>query len=387
MWYAAHLASRGSAGDRARLARELDALTRLGVRNIRVLASSEGTDAVPSHVVPAIQPNPAEYTRDMMEGLDWLLKELSDRGMVAILILTNGMPWSGGMAQYVAWATQTSSPFSMMHTDWDAYYRYLGHFYKLEEAKALFGTFVRTILGRRNSFTGVMYRDDPTIMAWEIANQPRGSTIVPEYALWVQSVGKLIKSLDKNHMVGLGSDGTGGLIPFKTDYGVKEVDYTQVHMWPEKYKWHTPGEGHTGASNGIERARSFLEAHVRWSEQMGKPLVVGAFTLSRDLASRDPSMPTTQRDAFFAAVLGEADSLARAGRGLGGISFWGWSGEGRPPSDSPQNRLGWQAGNAFTGDPPSELQGSYSVYSTDTSTCEVIQKYAAAINSPAGSRP
>ena len=122
-------------------------------------------------------------------------------------------------------------------------------------------------------------------------------------------------------------------------------------------------------------------------EQMGKPLVVGAFTLSRDLASRDPSMPTTQRDAFFAAVLGEADSLARAGRGLGGISFWGWSGEGRPPSDSPQNRLGWQAGNAFTGDPPSEPQGSYSVYSTDTSTCEVIQKYAAAINSPAGSRP
>ena len=32
------------------------------------------------------------------------------------------------------------------HTDWDAYYQYLGHFYKLEEAKALFGTFVEPSL-------------------------------------------------------------------------------------------------------------------------------------------------------------------------------------------------------------------------------------------------
>ena len=64
-------------------------------------------------------------------------------------------------------------------------------------------------------------------MAWEIAN-PCGRTIVRMRC--GSSVGKLIKSLDKNHMVGLGSDGTGGLIPFKTDYGVKEVDYTQFHV-------------------------------------------------------------------------------------------------------------------------------------------------------------
>ena len=76
-----------------------------------------------------------------------------------------------------------------------------------------------------------------------------------------------------------------------------------------------------------------------------------------------------------------------AGQGHARLVGQGGLCQSRPGWALRRARLGWQAGNAFTGDPPSELQGSYSVYSTDTSTCEVIQKYAAAINSPAGSRP
>ncbi len=31
---------------------------------------------------------------------------------------------------------------------------------------------MKTIVNRRNSLTGVLYRDDPTIMAWDLANEP-----------------------------------------------------------------------------------------------------------------------------------------------------------------------------------------------------------------------
>lgn len=31
----------------------------------------------------------------------------------------------------------------------------------------------QTVLTRRNTLTGVEYRDDPTIFAWELINEPR----------------------------------------------------------------------------------------------------------------------------------------------------------------------------------------------------------------------
>ena len=88
-----------------------------------------------------------------------------------------------------------------------------------------------------------------------------------------------------------------------------------------------------------------------------------------------------QRDAFFAAMLSEADALVRDGRGLAGISFWGWSGEGVPRSGAPATgKLGWHEGDTLMGDPPSEKQGTFAVFGSDASTCAVIKKYAGRIN-------
>lgn len=97
LWYGASLGLSGEGGDRARLLRELDALKELGVHHVRVLAASEGTSETPYHVVPAMQPTPGAYSRDALEGLDYLLRELARRDMLAVLVLNNGLPWSGGM--------------------------------------------------------------------------------------------------------------------------------------------------------------------------------------------------------------------------------------------------------------------------------------------------
>lgn len=39
-------------------------------------------------------------------------------------------------------------------------------------AQAAFKNYIGAIITRRNTVTGVHYRDDPNILGWEIANEP-----------------------------------------------------------------------------------------------------------------------------------------------------------------------------------------------------------------------
>ena len=133
LWQAMHLGADADAGgDRARLVRELDRLQALGVANLRVMAASEGPDesdesvgaglvdlalsvgsATPWRVLPAMQPSPGLYNDGVVAGLDFLLVELARRDMTAVLVLGNTWPFTGGFAQYVAWATGKEIPYPL----------------------------------------------------------------------------------------------------------------------------------------------------------------------------------------------------------------------------------------------------------------------------------
>lgn len=44
--------------------------------------------------------------------------------------------------------------------------------WRIHTCRSAFKTYVKKIVNRRNSITGVLYRNDPTIMAWDLANEP-----------------------------------------------------------------------------------------------------------------------------------------------------------------------------------------------------------------------
>ncbi len=185
-------------------------------------------------MTPALMPAPGEYDPAVLDGLDFLLAELGKRDMRAVLVLNNFWFWSGGMAQYVAWADGSAIPYP---GDWGAVPGLRGPLLRLRPVPAWYRQHIQTLIDRVNPYTGLTYRDDPTIFAWELANEPRR---YPQG--WIDDTAAFIKSLDPNHLVTTGVEGTPpwGEQDFRAAHDGPSIDYATVHIWPQNWGWYDP---------------------------------------------------------------------------------------------------------------------------------------------------
>jgi mannan endo-1,4-beta-mannosidase len=383
-WYGMNLGSKGSGGNRQRLIRELDRLSALGVKNLRVVAGSEGPDNEPYRMLPSLQTAPGKYNNDVLEGLDFLLAEMSKREMVAVMCMNDFWNWSGGMAQYLVWAGAANSiPYSPPNPggDWWTFQNFSAQFYSNPKSVEMFNNHLRFMVNRRNSITGKLYKEDPTIFSWELGNEPRGVANQVAFLEWVDQTAGLIKSFDKNHLVTTGSEGntsspTSGTNVLK-DHLSKNIDYATIHIWVQNWGFYDPKKPDATYQPALDYALNYLQEHLKQAAALHKPVVLEEFGISRDGNNHAEGTPVTVRDKYYGALFAAvADQLKKQNNALAGVNFWAWAGEGRPRV--PEGL--WKLGDNFIGDPPHESQGWYSVYDTDNSTKQVIKKYASLIN-------
>ena len=81
-WYGAILGSEGQGGNRERLCKELDALKKTGIDNLRILVGSDGERGVTTKVEPTLQEAPGVYNDTILAGLDYLLMEMGKRDIL-----------------------------------------------------------------------------------------------------------------------------------------------------------------------------------------------------------------------------------------------------------------------------------------------------------------
>lgn len=381
-WYGMNLAIDGEAGDRDRLIRELDRLQALGVNNLRIMGATEGPDTEQWRVKPAQQRAPGEYNQQVLDGLDFLLAEMKKRDMYAVICLTNFWAWSGGISQYVSWANNEAIPYHppAKGGSWMRYQRFTSSFYRNEEAQQLFENHLRFLIGRRNSVTGQAYKEDPTIMAWQLANEPRSFVNGRTFRRWIEKTAKLIKELDPNHLVSLGGEGDADNIfagaSFKKDQRSDYIDYLTMHIWVQNWTWYDPTGPAETFEKAVKKAREYIQHHTAMAKVMGKPVVLEEFGIARDQEGYGPEMTTKYRDTYFRLIFEELYRLAQNKEGVAGCNFWSWAGEGRPGIPGGF----WKSGDALVGDPPHERQGWYSIYDTDESTLNVISRFAEMFN-------
>jgi mannan endo-1,4-beta-mannosidase len=359
-WQGMNLGVDGPKGDRALLVKELDYLQKIGVTNLRVMAASEGPNTEPHRMVPALMISPGKYDEKVLDGLDFFLAEVGKRNMKAVMVLNNYWQWSGGMAQYVSWSKGTPIPYP---GDWGVFMDYSAKFYDCTECQTWYRDHIKMIIDHTNPYTGLKYRDDPTVFAWELANEPRRYPYP-----WIDETAAYIKSLDPNHMVTTGSEGTppGENQDFQRTHDSPNIDYATIHIWPQNWGWYDPQKP-TTYGGAEQKALEYLRKHVFDMAVLKKPLVLEEFGLARDWEPvhdiYDPRSSTMYRDRFYKAMYTEVYDLIKKGGPIAGDNFWAWGGASRPGDD-------------WLGDPPHETPGWYSVYDTDDSTIEIISSHA-----------
>lgn len=383
-WYLAWLGSDTKYGDRARLARELDRLHSIGVCNVRLLAGAEESP-VRNSIKPGFETQDGTLNAALLTGLDVAMAEFGKRGMTAVLYITNNWEWSGGMMSRLYWETGKLKNMNDTADPWPAFPDAGSAFYANEQAVKRFFGYVRMLVTRTNSVTGIAYRDDPTLMAWQLGNEPRPGVspavmqaILPAYYKWIGDSAALIRSLDPNHLVSLGMEGT---IATGGDSAIvarahRDIDYMTAHVWPLNWGW-VDGKNLAGTWDaGKAKVVAYIDTHVRLARDAGKPLVFEEFGFPRDGELYDPSVPTTFRQRYYRLIYGAAEASLAAGGPVQGTNFWAWNGEARAQHADHHFVAG--VDTQYMGDPPHEPQGWYGNFDTDTEMLAIIREHAKA---------
>jgi mannan endo-1,4-beta-mannosidase len=377
-WYGAILGSVGRGGNRERLIRELDLMKEMGITNLRVLVGAEGPDNQPYRVTPGLQQSPGVYNDTIFDGLDFLLAEMGKRDMRAVLFLHNTWEWSGGFSQYVNWNGGGDIPYPQIAPNtWPQFMAYAARFLKCTDCRQQFQNHIKHVLSRTNAYTKVKYVDDPYIMTWEIANEPRALADENKeiFAQWIDETATYIKSIDPNHLVTTGTEGSHGcqtdIELYKKIHSFKNIDYLVFHIWPKNWSWLDVTDIPGSVDSAIVKTNGYFNRHLEVAKQLNKPAVFEEFGLPRDNHSFLPTDPTTARDKYYLNAFSKVEESAQNGGPLAGTNFWAMGGYGRHTGESPF----WKNGDDLMGDPPQEEQGLNSVFDTD-STIGVIKAHA-----------
>lgn len=371
-WYGAILGSEGQGGNRARLCKELDRMRTMGIDNLRILVGSDGQRGIKTKVEPTLQEAPGVYNDTILAGLDYLLMEMGKRRMVAVLYLNNSWEWSGGYGYYLEQAGEGKAP-RPNEDGYPAFMKFVARYATCEKAHQLFYDYVRFILSRTNRYTGLKYTDDPAIMSWQIGNEPRAfsTEALPAFEKWLAEASALIRSLDANHLVSIGSEGSWGC---ENDYGVyericadKNIDYCNIHLWPYNWGWARADHLVEDLAVSCRNTKDYIDRHLAICARLSKPLVMEEFGYPRDGFSFSLSSTTEGRDGYYKYVFSLVGDNAEKGGYFAGCNFWGWGGFAKPRHEQ------WEVGDDYTGDPAQEAQGLNSVFVTDTTTLQVVK--------------
>ncbi len=218
---------------RAALTDVLDAVRADGLGVVRVWALGEAAAGAPDWARDyAFRVGDDAWVESSFVHLDRVLAAAAERGLRVIVVLANRWADYGGLPRYLREAGLLPADDARREpTELE-----LGAFYDCAPCAARYRAHATRVVGRVNTLTGVAYRDDPTIFAWELANEltahPRDRAALLR---WVGDAARHVRSLDPHHLVAAGHLGYARRSDRDTWLAVQrlpEIDYADAHAYP-----------------------------------------------------------------------------------------------------------------------------------------------------------
>jgi hypothetical protein len=247
------------------------------------------------------EPQKGVYMEEQFRLFDYIMKSARDNGIKIIITLENYWEAYGGIDTRLAWEGLPGTS----HVNRAKFFTNAG-------CKASYKNYLEHFVNRVNYYTGVPYKDDPTIFSWELMNEPRyqdagenstGTTL----RAWVDEMAGYIKSLDTKHMVSAGIEGHESKYGFGGDEGnpfiyihqSPYIDFCTAHPYPDE-SW---------ANLSVEQAAALVAAWIDDAHNVvGKPFVLEEFNTH------------SNKEAYWNAMYAQMESKNAAGD-----NFWNYN--------------------------------------------------------------
>ncbi len=203
---------------------------KIGLKNMRVFTMQEGEsmDTINKELYTKehryLRIGPDFFDEQAYKNIDSMLDSAKKHGMRITLCFVDNWDYNGGAKILAKWAGVAKDGF-----------------WTNDKAKEYYRQSVQKLVLRKNTVNGILYKDDPTIFAWDLCNEPwdRDDTSAKTMAAWISEMAAYVKSLDKNHMVTAGLEGyylNNGQHYSGTDFILcqqsKDIDFTTFHIYP-----------------------------------------------------------------------------------------------------------------------------------------------------------
>jgi mannan endo-1,4-beta-mannosidase len=278
------------------------------------------------------------HREDVLRGLDWALAEAAKHELD--LLLAFGDYW-----HTTAEIVRECAPEDAETEDADR------AFFSRESCRDLFKWHVRTILTRKNTFTGVTYSMTPNVFGWNLMNEPRCRGCDDALQDWIDDMAAYVKLFDSNHMLTVGEEGfyasdtssergaaanpaawaaTTGQ-DFIRNHASKHIDFATIHVWRDNWAVYSPNV----RFNAQRFTRNWIATHERdCRTKLGKPLLIEEFgaapggvralsRVSRGISRTASFLEERDVEDYYRALLSQVyRSVASDDGYVRGACFW-----------------------------------------------------------------